>query len=199
MKFIRSKCYHEPVLALKIDGIKYFAADAMGVREFRGELVLNLSGNPNLVSSERMPSELSEHIVVPFKEIMVPWPDGGVPLVKASFWQALHNYVRDNDYRNVCLHCEAGHGRTGTALSSMAITNLAWSTEKAINHIRAKVCRHMVETSEQCEYLLGLDYEMNGRLAKEEDLPNPSLNIMIEEYYAEKQKEEEEERKRKEE
>lgn len=187
-----------------MDGVKYFAADAHGVREFKGDLVLNLSGTPNLVSTDLMPSELAQHVVVPFKEIMVPWPDGGIPLVKASFWQALHTYIKDNGYRTVCLHCEAGHGRTGTALSSLAITNMAWSVERSIKHIRGKICRHMVETSDQCEYLMGLDYEMNGRISKEEDLPDPSLNLMLEEYYAEKEKEELEEqneelRKRKEE
>ena len=192
MKFIRSKCYHEPQLALKIEGVKYFAADAMGISDFRGDLVFNLSGEPKMAALDLMPSELAQHVMVPYKEIMVPWPDGGVPLVKASFWQALHTYVRDNGYREICLHCEAGHGRTGTALSSLAITNLGWSVEKAMKHIRLKICRHMVETSDQCEYLLGLDYEMNGREATNEDLPDPSMNIMIEEYYAEKQREEQE-------
>jgi len=199
MRFIRSKCYHEPRLALKIQDVKYFAADEHGVREFNGDLVINLSGTPNLVSTEMMPSELAQHVFVPFKEVMVPWPDGGIPLVRSSFWQALHAYARDNGYKNICFHCEAGHGRTGTALSAMAISNLGWSVDKVIKQLRDKVCRHMVETSEQCQYLMELDNDFNGRELKEADLPDPSLMLMLEELHQEKLAEEEEAQRRREE
>ena len=70
---------------------------------------------------------LQKHIVRPFdKEIIVPWPDFGLPSVEPTFWGALHAYARtykadlDKDV-SVCFHCAAGHGRTGTALCSMLV------------------------------------------------------------------------------
>jgi hypothetical protein len=185
--FSGAKCYHAPELVFRIDGIDYFAADAHGVGDFSGDIVLNLSGHQRTVSLEKIPAELAEHIVVPYKEVMIPWQDGGIPYVKTSFWKIIHEYIRNNNYKSVCIHCEAGHGRTGTALASLAIANLAWSVDKAVKFIRAGVCRHMVETSDQCNYLMALDYELNGREIKEEDFPNPSMIAMFEEYYTQRQ------------
>ena len=183
------KCYHAPELVFKIEGIEYYAADAIGVRDFDGDIVFNLSGHSYIPSGDSVPNELSEYIVAPYKEVMIPWQDGGIPFVKSSFWRALHDYLKGNNFKSVCIHCEAGHGRTGTALASILVANLSWSMDKAIKYVREMVCRHMVETSEQCHYLVALDQEINGRESIEEDIPDPSINTMIEEYYIEKEKE----------
>lgn len=188
--FMGSKCYHAPELVFKIDGIEYYASDALGVREFEGEVVLNLSNQQRTISVDEMPRELIEHMVIPYKEIMIPWQDGGIPYVKTSFWQSIHEYMRTNNYKSVCIHCEAGHGRTGTALASMAVANLGWSVEEAVKYVRERICRHMVETSDQCNYLMALDYELNDREPKEESLPYPSMITMFEEYYTQKMEEE---------
>jgi len=123
---------------------------------------------------------------------MVPWPDFGVPHMDPGFWQALHQYVFSKNFRSVCFHCEAGHGRTGTALSAMLIAMSGFSACDAVGHVRSIYCDEAVETWEQSIYLQELDEYYNGREIKEEDCPVPSSVI------AEQRRKEEEERKNKE-
>ncbi len=180
MRLIQNICYHEPKFVFKIDDVKYFAADAAGVSKFSDGLVINLCNRPNMPAETSMPLELLVHMQLPYKEIMVPWPDGEIPLVKSSFWKGLHEYASDQGYEKVCIHCEAGHGRTGTALSAIAIANLGWSAEQAINNVRLKHCRYMVETFDQTTYLGALDEAFNNREVFEEDLPVPSMVLLME-------------------
>lgn len=174
--YLQPYCYHEPTLALRIGDVEYYAADEHGVMEFDGDLVLNLSGIPSLPSLAQMPSELAKYVQVPFKEVLIPCPDGGLPLVDLDFWKGLHEYVVSQGYQSVCVRCKAGHGRTGTFLAAVAIANLKWTANKAVKHLRYQVCRHMVETTEQCDFLLELDQELNGR--KNKSIPDPSFAIV---------------------
>lgn len=168
-------CYHGPTLALCMDDVEYYAADECGVMEFVGDLVINLSGIASIPSLAQVPKELVKHIQVPFKEIMIPCPDGGLPLVDTKFWRSLHSYVVSQNYKSVCVRCKAGHGRTGTFLAALAIANLKWTADKAVKHLRFAVCGHMVETVDQCDFLLELDQELNGR--KNKNIPDPSFEI----------------------
>lgn len=178
-------CYHEPTLALRFDGVSYFASDALGVREFSGDLVLNLSGKSNLTGMSQMPEELRNHLDMPYTEIMIPFPDGGIPLVKSSFWKTVHAWIKSKGYKTVCVHCEAGHGRTGTFLSALAVANLRWTVEKSVKHLRYQICRHLVETSNQCEYLVELDQELNNRKEGAQEIPDPSFEILFREHQEE--------------
>ena len=184
MNLIKNVCYHEPKYVFKINNVEYFAADANGVSKFNDGLVINLCGSQKMPSALNMPHELMLHMQIPYTEIMVPWPDGETPLVKYSFWKGLHEYCEERGYDKVCFHCEAGHGRTGTALAALAISNLNWSSEQAIRHIRRVVCRYMVETFEQTIYLGSVDETFNKRIVSEEELPDPSMLIMMEEIKA---------------
>lgn len=56
-------------------------------------------------------------------EIILTWPDHGPAQVKAEFWAALLETIQHPDfpYTSVIFCCVGGHGRTGTALASLAI------------------------------------------------------------------------------
>lgn len=178
-------CYHQPKYVVAIDGIQYYCADKDGVIDFTGDAVFNLTGVPNVPQLSAIP-ELAPHVDALYKEIVIAWPDFGLPRVKPSFWQAMHDYAREQNWHKVCIHCEGGHGRTGTAMASVMIACLKWDVPKAVNHIRKKYCDKVVETHDQCDYLCMLDYELNSRETDVKDIPVPASVTMAK--YMEQQK-----------
>lgn len=171
------KCRHYPTLIGNIDEVTYYCSDEDGAGSFTGPLIVNLTGVKRIISPADVPVELWEHIETGTKEIVIPWADFGLPKVKNSFWQALHSYIKDNGWDEVCIHCEGGHGRTGTAMASIMIVNIGWSAKEAVEYLRNNYCKDVVETSEQCEYLCMLDTEYNDRQIKEDEAPIASFYI----------------------
>lgn len=96
--------------------------------------------------------------VKPAARIAMDWPDGGIPPVLPEFWQALLDTVKGN----LAVCCVGGHGRTGTALTSLFLAqhkelkNVTLST--AVQYIRNTHCMDAVETDEQVQYLEHLAY-----------------------------------------
>jgi len=181
-------CRHEPKKVKSIDGISYYGASQDGALEFDGELMINFTRQSDIPSVMNVP-ELACYVEINFEEIMVPWPDFSVPLVDPDFWRALHNYVMRKNWEHVCFHCEAGHGRTGTALCSMLIALCGYSALDAVGHVRSIYCEEAVETWEQSTYLQELDEYFNDRKIVEEDCPVPAMVIAM-------QKREEEQKKK---
>ena len=168
------QCRHSPQKIKEIDKIGYFAADMHGALDFTGDAMVNFTRTSDVPSSARIP-QLAKHVNVTFEEIMVPWPDFGVPRVKLSFWEALHSYIMEKGWNTVCFHCEAGHGRTGTALSAMLIANEGYSAQDAVWTIRSSYCIEAVESAEQSIYLQEVDKYYNKREPDEGNLPIPSM------------------------
>jgi hypothetical protein len=164
-------CNHEPKKVFSYDGINYLAADEDNTGVFRGDLIVNLTQNPGIrtLSTAYDIPELAGHVVKLPPEIVVAWVDMSRPPVKGSFWAALHLYCKNKGYKNVLFHCQHGHGRTGTALSSMLISLKKYDVEKAVNYVRRNHCRLAIETEIQLIYLIMLDNELNGRLPPEEE------------------------------
>jgi hypothetical protein len=159
---ISNYCFHQPKKIFNIDGVEYYAASASGVSDFKGDFVVNLSGHSNLPPMRY--SELSAEFDLNFEEeLMVPWPDFGIPSVKVSFWPKLHKFICSRGWTSVCIHCQAGHGRTGTALSALLITNIGYSAYDAVNKVRSLHCGKCVETFSQVRYLQFLDTHYNNR------------------------------------
>jgi len=169
-------CNHTPKLMLDIDDIQYFSSDAHGINYFNGDLVINLTGISNLPSALNIP-ELAEHIDIGFDEVMVPWPDFGLPRVHISFWEALHTYVQSKEYKSVCIHCHGGHGRTGTALCAVLIAICGYSAEESVWRVRTNHCEKAVETTSQCRYLQLIDLHYNSRAPNNETCPVSSMEI----------------------
>ena len=168
------QCYHEPVEILRVNGVGYYGADKNGVLSFDGNAVLNLSGHRN-IPQLNIP-ELDAEVEEPYKEIMVAWPDFGVPSVKPTFWLALHKYIRSQGWVNVCAHCVGGHGRTGTALVSLSMVLDGKGLAEAVNMVRSVYCKDAVETPDQIEYLCGLYTELSG-VVNIKDIPLSSMEI----------------------
>lgn len=155
------QCDHTPTLIFEKDETNYFASDIRGVGCFDGDLVLNLTGISSLPSN--VPDILLEEFDIGFEEITIPWPDFGTPRVKHSFWEVLHNYTMLENYKNVCIHCEGGHGRTGTALSSLLIALEQYTAKDAVQFVREVYCHKAVEVPNQCRYLQNIDLYYNNR------------------------------------
>lgn len=166
---------------MTIDGVDYYSADEDGVMYFQGDVVFNLTRTPNLPSAAIYP-ELFKHFDMPFKEVMVPWPDFSLPRVKLSFWKALHTVVKRKKWKTVCIHCGHGHGRTGTAMSALLVANLRYTPLEAVNFVRHNHCEEAVETAEQCNYLMEIDTHYNKREPLEENYPCPSMMFNWEDY-----------------
>jgi len=158
-----TRCFHKPKKIITIQGVDYYSACESGVVYFNGDLVVNLSGEPNIPQSNIILPELDNHFELPFQELMVMWPDFGLPNVRVSFWKALHKSIVKQGWRKICIHCGQGHGRAGTALSAMLIANKGFTSIDAVNFIREEHCKSAVETPEQCDYLVGLDFYYNER------------------------------------
>lgn len=179
--FSRYVCRHEPSLILEIDGIKYYASDAKGVEKFTGDMVVNFTTRSNLPGGN-IPKNILKHIEIPFEEIMIPWPDFGLPKVKITLWKALHSYFKQKKLKTVCFHCEGGHGRTGTALSAFMVANIGYSALEAVYHIRDRHCEEAVETSEQCKYLQLVDFHYNNREPNKDEEPEPATMSIASKY-----------------
>jgi len=175
----KSICEHLPEEIFVIDGVKYFGASKEGVPAFVGDLVVNFSGSPNKPTNQF--GELSIHFDIAFtEELMVPWPDFGLPRVKLTMWKALHEFIKGRGWTHVCFHCEAGHGRTGTALASMMIANLGYTALDALEFVRETHCHEAVETDDQCDYLERVDEHYNCRAIPEQSPLIPSMFFKIE-------------------
>lgn len=185
-------CSHAPEYVMGIDEVAYYGCSQSHALEFSGDLILNFTKTQDTPSVMGV-SSLAEHINIEFdEEIMVPWPDFSIPKVKHSFWMALHKYIQNNNYKDVCFHCEAGHGRTGTALCSMLIAIQGYTPEEAVWHVRTHYCLEAVETWEQCQYLQELDEYYNDREIVEENCPIPSQVLKAAAKAAEEKKKKEE-------
>lgn len=160
---LTTKCAHAPKLVYGINGVAYYGADLEHARSFDGDLVVNFTTYSHLPPLPN-DSELAKHMNIPFREIMIPWPDMGVPDVKDTFWVALHKYVVKQGYKHVCFHCHAGHGRTGTALSAMLVANSKYTAAEAVDFVRQEYCSEVVESFKQTVYLKQLDVKYNNTL-----------------------------------
>lgn len=167
-------CYHpaDPVYA--IEKVVYHGASVYGVHAFKGDLVINFTSQSNLKVDTKDLPKLSNQLDLPFKEIMVPWPDLSVPMVKPGFWKALHDQILKKKYTSVCFQCSASHGRTGTALAAMLIANAEYSAHEAVEFVREDHCEDAVETDEQVEYLKQLDVFYNNADPESYDI-TPSM------------------------
>jgi protein-tyrosine phosphatase len=168
------KCFHPPTQVVKLDDTTYYGGNEMTISDFEGEFVVNLTRHPNIVVSEGF-SSLTSLIEYPFQEIIVPWPDFKLPKVKIAFWRRLHDFIDEKGWKDVCIHCAGGHGRTGTALSALIIANAGLPAKEAVEIVRDNYCNLCVETLEQCFYLQEVDTFYNGRKPKEDACPIPSM------------------------
>lgn len=72
------------------------------------------------------------------------------------------------------VHCKAGWGRTGTAITCALMTKHGWSAERALTHYWSRVpdARSIMEWNGQAEFVRGYGASLKGRgLVALNDLP----------------------------
>ena len=130
----------------------------------------------NLTGAEVTPRH---HIPLPFGkkyerppmvEVLLDWPDMGVPVLPGAFWADLALYLKENGKRAL-VFCAGGHGRTGTAVACLMVASCAMSAREAIVWIRKNYCVNAVETLEQEKYVA----EVAKQLAK----PKPETETAV--------------------
>ncbi len=95
---------------------------------------------------------LNEHVTND-RTIDIDWRDGDSPDLMASFWRTLPDVCLANGWDNLTVYCLGSHGRTGTALASLAIANLNMNAVDAIAFVRKNHCLSAVESYRQFDYL----------------------------------------------
>lgn len=158
------RCVHNVEHVIDLADVSISVCDGVGARHApAGSIVLNCMGVPKhdpAIMPPHMLKTLHAHLEEPnVTEIVLPWPDGGIPPVKPSFWRALLE-VCAAEKAPLVIHCIGGHGRTGTALAAILIA-YSIPAKDAIEYVREKHCNRAIETQAQVDYLEELDELLN--------------------------------------
>ncbi|HEY7957741.1 MAG TPA: dual specificity protein phosphatase family protein [Polyangia bacterium] len=100
-----------------------------------------------IVSLTELPLDVEEGELGAMVYLHAPTPDGAAPddleaicqLVDATRMRGLGTFV----------HCQAGQGRTGTALAAWLVWSRGLSAREAIDEVRARYHPRAIETAEQ--------------------------------------------------
>lgn len=154
-------CTHNAVTTVWTIGKgKIIAGSRAQMEAFSGhvDLHLNLCGQElkapftlNRWALTQLPRKLFPNLRrVNSPEIRIDWPDGGVPKVGKNFWEDIVKYVYKGE-KIVGIFCIGGHGRTGTALASIAA--VSGVKGDIVEQIRKNYCMDAVESDSQIAYL----------------------------------------------
>jgi hypothetical protein len=164
-KFV-PKCRHKPSAVFEHEGVIYMGASRKHVEgeSFNADdLVLCLLGSTRkrvLIYADDEWSALEpfarDDVSAAHHYLSIDWRDWSAPPVPPKFWQAFHDTVRSKGIKRVIVHCEGGHGRTGTALAALLMTLKKCSATDAADFIHTDYCKEAIESESQVEYLTNL-------------------------------------------
>lgn len=90
----------------------------------------------------------------------IDWPDYGIPNnLKANWWKALVQDIKDKNITSISTQCMGGHGRTGVQLAILAHLLIPedkheWKdANELVTWIRSNYCTHAVESKSQQTYI----------------------------------------------
>jgi Protein-tyrosine phosphatase len=93
----------------------------------------------------------------PWDHAHIDWPDFGLPEDTDAVQRSLRALLdRARSGERVEVGCLGGHGRTGTALASLAVLS-GYPAGDAVNWVRAHYCSKAVETPEQEAFVAVMD------------------------------------------
>lgn len=93
---------------------------------------------------------------VPWPARWVQWPDGWLPLDHDDARDALIELWRRAEAQRVEVACSGGRGRTGTALTCLAVLD-GVPPQRAVAHVRGRYHRQAVETPWQQRHVRRFD------------------------------------------
>ncbi len=178
---IVAMCKHSPRKAFQLDGVSYYGATGSDRASLNEKMVYvglalatGYAGSttywPIITAKDQKYKDLEILCMkAPEPVVVVDWPDYGFPPLANTFWQALHDKLKENAPKDaagiahVTFYCVGGHGRTGTALAAMAIAVAGQENGEAIELVREIYCSQAVESIAQEKYLEVLDFQINGR------------------------------------
>jgi len=100
---------------------------------------------------------LDERWQPPWPHVRLDWPDFGVPQDRGPVLEGLRRALDlARDGRRVEIGCWGAHGRTGTALATLAVLT-GLPRDDAVSWVRATYCTRAVETAEQEAFVATLD------------------------------------------
>lgn len=107
----------------------------------------------NDVARQSLPPELF-NIPEEMPYLAIDWPDMETPLMNRQWWETLASHIEGMGETDVAFYCQGGHGRTGTALATLAaVSGQVPHNECPVAWLRERYCTKAVETSEQARYI----------------------------------------------
>jgi hypothetical protein len=149
-----SNCWHKPQKV--IDG-KHWEVWAGTKNDctahvFKFDVILNVSNGLATVPQHEIPFKWAQKYTnQQTKEIMLDWPDQGVPVIDPHFWTDLKNHLSSTKSKMLTF-CMGGHGRTGTAVACLLVA-CGWKPVDAKNWIWRHYCKEAIETAQQESYI----------------------------------------------
>lgn len=159
------KCVHEgkkPVFFIEhnkhkcaVFALQRYAGVLTGIQPV--SLLLDCTGNgiPTYgglrCSTPALTERFAKHYGTQWDTISVDWPDMGPPPVKFTFWEELIKECRTRSSLGVS--CVGAHGRTGTALTALAIVLFGKGVDETVKFVRHAHCKKAVEAESQWRYL----------------------------------------------
>jgi len=152
-------CHIGPKQIMKIGSATIYAGDKEEIESWPWALRVNLLGygsSPKIIkfengAAELFPSDLNKALLSP--TIVCDWIDRAAPPWPIKLWeQIIESFGAING--NIGIHCQGGHGRTGTMIAILAgLTGQLKKDECPVLWARKHHCKKAVETNSQLNYI----------------------------------------------
>lgn len=123
------------------------------------DVILNCSKTGSVLPNHIIPLPFGKKYTNKSYEIEVDWPDMGAPILAASFWKDLYDYLKKTKGK-MLIFCLGGHGRTGTALACMLVA-ARWKHRDAKNWIWKNYCKKAIESKTQEKYIAAVEASLD--------------------------------------
>jgi len=168
-----------PTKAFEAQGIEFWGSSKGNLdKEFWGEndLILNATGTK--FTQKPFVKNCPEWLKLPGggnsepSQAVFEWKDYGPPpkSLDLKWWASIIKQAKKNKIERIICCCVAGKGRTGTALSALALASgFAKEPDEAIDYIRDNYCSKAVESDSQELYLWLLMYNEEDLVEEDEE------------------------------
>lgn len=150
-----------PIHVFDVGTAEIWAGSAVEIDDTSGwDLIISLSSvgapkNPVTYIQNDGPeaSFFSDKVMKPYvpPRLKVEWPDRGVPHLNKEWWHEFVNELKGFKGK-VAVHCQGGHGRTGTFLAIVG-TLCAQIKGDHVKWVRKHYCDEAVESNSQLDYI----------------------------------------------